>query len=289
MQNLTLDNVRGLAGGTLMDATGDRVGRIEDIYLDQDTNAPEWALVNTGLFGSKQTFVPLASASMQGNDSIQVPFEKAMIKDAPRVDAEGELSEDEERMLYQYYGLDYHSPVSDTTLATEATTTPQPAVQATTPPPTTTRDDAYVTRSEERVNVQKVRRPSQLVRLRKYITTEQVTQTVPVQREEIRIEREPITAANMGDAMSGPDMKEDVVEVALQEEDVTVQKEVVPVERIRVEKDMVTEQKQVSAEVRKEQIDVERVAGTTGTTTPGTGQVITDADNVEDPNRANPV
>ena len=288
MSMLSQDQVANAIGGDLVDAAGDKIGSIEDVYLDQDTNAPEWALVNTGLFGSKQTFVPLANASMSGGNSIQVSFDKATVKDAPRVDAEGELSEDEERTLYQYYGLDYGSSQSDTTLAegtaTQATTAPapQPAMDR-----TTSTDDA-VTRSEERVNVQKVRRPSELVRLRKSVVTERATETVPVQREEVRVEREAITDANRDVCMSGTGLKEDVVEIALQQEEVVVEKEVVPVERIRLEKDVTTEQRQVEADVRKEQIDIERVAtgGTTSATTTSGDKVITDADNVEDPSRA---
>src|SRR5215217_1014438 len=117
--------------------------------------------------------------------------------------------------------------------------------------------DEAMTRSEEELRVDKLRRPSGLVRLRKYITTEQVSATVPIQREEARIEREPITDANRDAAMSGPDLSEEEHELDLSEEEVTVDKEVVPKERIRVGKDVVTDQREVSEEVRKEQIDVE--------------------------------
>lgn len=95
------------------------------------------------------------------------------------------------------------------------------------------------------------------VRLRKYITNETVSQTVPMEREEVRVEREPITDANVGAAMSGPELSEAEVEVTLTEEEPVVEKRVVPRERIRLDKDVVTEQETVSADLRKEQVDIE--------------------------------
>ncbi len=92
---------------------------------------------------------------------------------------------------------------------------------------------------------------------RPHITTETVSQTVPVEREQVRIEREPITEANAGVAMSGHDLSEEEVEVTLTEEEPVVEKRVVPKERVRLDKDVVTEQETVSADLRKEQIDVE--------------------------------
>jgi uncharacterized protein (TIGR02271 family) len=114
-----------------------------------------------------------------------------------------------------------------------------------------------MTRSEEELRIDKIRRPSGLVRLRKHITTEQVAATVPVQREEVRIEREAITDANVGAAMSGPELSEEEHELTLSEEEVTVDKRVVPKERVRLDKDVVTEERTVDESVRKEQIEVE--------------------------------
>ncbi len=101
-------------------------------------------------------------------------------------------------------------------------------------------------------------------RLRKYVVTENVTQTVPVSREEVRVEREPITDANVGDATSGPDISEAEHEVTLHAEQPVVAKETVPVERVRLGTETVTEQQTVSEEVRKEQIDTPDVDDTPG-------------------------
>ena len=100
-------------------------------------------------------------------------------------------------------------------------------------------------------------------RLRKYVVTENVTETVPVTREEVRIEREPITDANIGNAMDGPAISEEEHEVTLHAERAVVAKEAVPVERVRLDKETVTEHETVTEGLRKEEIEVDGVADTT--------------------------
>ena len=117
-------------------------------------------------------------------------------------------------------------------------------------------DDA-LTLSEERVAVGTQTREAGRAKLRKYVVTENVTQTVPVQREEVRIEHEPITDANRGDAMSGPGISEDEHEVVLHEERPVVEKETVPVERVRLGTETVTDEVTVDEEVRKEHIETD--------------------------------
>jgi uncharacterized protein (TIGR02271 family) len=119
-----------------------------------------------------------------------------------------------------------------------------------------TTDDA-MTRSEEELRVGKTSRESGRARLRKYVVSEQVQQTVPVQREEVRLEREPITDANVGAAHDGPAISAEEHEVTLHEEEVVVEKRAVPKERVRLDKDTVTEDQTVSEQVRKEQIEAE--------------------------------
>jgi uncharacterized protein (TIGR02271 family) len=121
-----------------------------------------------------------------------------------------------------------------------------------------------MTRSEEQLNVGTEKVQTGRARLRKYVTTEQQTVTVPVSREEVRIEREPITEGNRDAALSGPGISEEEHEVILTEERPVVSKETVPVERVRLDKETVTEQERVTEDVRKEQIDLD---GDTETTT----------------------
>jgi uncharacterized protein (TIGR02271 family) len=267
MTDMTLDQ---LEGRPVIGADGQKIGTVADVYFDKDTRQPEWALVTTGLFGTKHSFVPITTAST-GGEGLQVPYTKDQVKDAPRLDDDGELSEDDELQLSQHYGMSYSEAPSDSGLPTGGgapqQTSPQaprgrgPVGEDVSGPET----DEAMTRSEEELRIDKIRRPSGLVRLRKSITTEQVAATVPVQREEVRIEREPITDANVGAAMSGPDLSEEEHELTLSEEEVTVDKRVVPKERVRLDKDVVTEERTVSEDVRKEQIEVdgEVEAGTT--------------------------
>jgi uncharacterized protein (TIGR02271 family) len=255
-----IDTVRSWQGATLVDADGDRVGTIDAIYVDDQTGQPEWALVNTGLFGTKSSFVPLAQASGSG-DQVQVPYDKQLVKDAPRIDTDQHLSETEEQQLWTHYGLDYGSGYEAAGTTTGYADTDWAATDDDRGPvgrdvsgPTT--DDA-MTRSEEELRVGTTQRERGRVRLRKYVTTEQQQVTVPVQREEVRVEREPITDANLGAATSGPAISEEEHEVTLRAEEPVVEKRVVPRERVRLDTETVTDERQVSEEVRKEHVEVE--------------------------------
>jgi uncharacterized protein (TIGR02271 family) len=259
-----IDTVRSWQGATLVDRDGDRVGTIDAIYVDDQTGEPEWALVNTGLFGTKSSFVPLAQASGSG-DQVQVPYEKQRVKDAPRVDTDQHLSEAEEQQLWTHYGLDYHTGYETGTTAGYTDTDDRDgdgiydqvqdtAVGRDTSGPTT---DQAMTRSEEELRVGTQTRERGRARLRKYVVTEPQQVTVPVQREEVRVEREPITDANRDAATSGPAISEEEHEVTLHEQEVVVDKRAVPRERVRLDTETVTEERQVSEEVRKEQIEVE--------------------------------
>ena len=244
-----------LEGRPVVGPDGQKIGTVADVYFDKDTRQPEWALVTTGMFGTKHSFVPITSASTT-SEGLQVPFTKDQVKDAPRLDDDGELSQDEELLLSQHYGISYSEAPSDSGLPEGGAPAPRgrgPVGNDVSGPET----DEAMTRSEEELRIDKIRRPSGLVRLRKYITTEQVAATVPVQREEARIEREPITDANVGAAMRGGDLTEEEHELTLSEEEVTVDKKVVPKERVRLDKDVVTEERSVTEDVRKENIDVE--------------------------------
>jgi uncharacterized protein (TIGR02271 family) len=244
-------------GQTMVGSGGDRIGKIEEIYLDQETEQPEWALVHTGMFGSQATFVPIANASTD-DDQVRVPFEKAHVKDAPKMEPDGELTKRDEAALYSHYGLDYGESRSDSGL-------PEGGAQGD-PTPDGPRGvvgnyvrgretDAAMTRSEEELRVGTTQRETGRARLRKYVVAENVTRTVPVQREEVRIEREPITDANRDAATSGADLSEEEHEVVLHEEQVVVDKTAVPKERVRLDQDAVTERREVSEEIRKEQIE----------------------------------
>ena len=260
MTDMTIDQ---LEGRPVIGADGQKLGTVADVYFDNDTRQPEWALVSTGLFGTKHSFVPITGASTTA-DGLSVRYTKDQVKDAPRIDDDGELSQDEELLLSRHYGLSYSEDRSDSGLpgaGPRGGTGRGPLGKDVSGPET---DDA-MTRSEEELRVDKIRRPSGLARLRKHIVTEQVNVSVPVQREEVRIEREPVTGANVDPATQGPELSEEEHELTLSEEEVVVDKRVVPKERVRLDKDVVTEERTVDDQIRKERIDVEGDVQETGT------------------------
>jgi uncharacterized protein (TIGR02271 family) len=238
-------------GRTLIDGDGEKIGKIDELYYDAQGGQPEWALVNTGLFGTKKTFVPIRSASPAGED-LKVPVSKEQVKEAPRIDGDQELSESEERQLFDYYGVPYTTEGS-TTAAGSPTTPEHGAGDGTRGP----NGGEAMTRSEEELRVGTAERERGRVRLRKHVVTENVQQTVPVRREEVRVEREPITGENIDDAMSGPEISEDEHEVVLHEEEPVVEKRTVAKERVRLGTETHEDQREVSEEIRKEQIDVD--------------------------------
>jgi uncharacterized protein (TIGR02271 family) len=258
-------------GRTLVDHEGDKIGKIDELYYDEQGGQPEWALVNTGLFGTKKTFVPIRSATPVGED-LRVPVSKDQVKNAPRVDADQELSEQEERRLFDHYEVPYTTEGSTTATGAPGTAASGTAANDTaanrtdadtgratgnghdTSGPTT---DEAMTRSEEELHVGTTERESGRVRLRKYVVTENVQTTVPVRREEVRVEREPITDSNRDQAMSGAEISEEEHEVVLHEEEPVVEKRTVPKERVSLGTETHQDERQVSEEVRKEQIEVD--------------------------------
>jgi len=254
------EQIDRLEGATVYDSAGDKVGKTGAIYTDDQTGQVAWATVNTGLFGSNESFVPLAQANAVddgGSFRIDVPFSKDQIKDAPNVAADGYLSPEEESSLYGYYGMGeaYGTTGTAGAMTGESTTTGMRPEGHDTSGPNT--DDA-MTRSEQHLEVGTERVETGRARLRKYVTTEQQTVTVPVTREEVRVEREPITDANAGDALDGPELSEEEHEVTLTEERPVVSKETVPVERVRLGTETVTEEKTVTEDVSQEHIDLDQ-------------------------------
>ena len=246
---ITEQQLSAVIGSTAVGAHG-KLGTVGEVYLDDETGRPEWATVRTGMFGTKEAFVPLAQADLSGED-LRVPYDKDKVKNAPHIGTDGHLSPEEEAELYRYYGI---GDQTGTTVADTTTrgTVGHDTVGHDTSGPTT--DDA-MTRSEERLTVGTERVESGVARLRKYVVTENVTETVPVSREEIRVEREPITDATIGNALDGPAISEEEHEVVLHAERPVVAKEAVPVERVRLDTQTVTEQETVTDTVRKEQIE----------------------------------
>jgi uncharacterized protein (TIGR02271 family) len=245
------NDIDRLTGATVLDRDGDKVGTVKQVYVSDDGSQPLFVTVHTGLFGTKETFVPLQSAQLEGSD-LRVAYEKDAIKHAPNVDADGAISDEEQGTLFDYY--DGRAGGTPSGVGDRADRTAKDGYDTSGP----TTDDA-MTRSEERLDVGTQRVEAGRVRLRKHVVTEQQSVNVPTSHEEIRVEREPITDANRGAAYDGPELSEEEHEVVLNAERPVVEKETVPVERVRLGKQAVTENQQVTEDVRSERIDTDGV------------------------------
>lgn len=284
-------DVNALLSATAYGSDGNKIGKVEQVFLDDNTEEVTFVTVNTGLFGTKESFVP-ADGAQQDGDRLVLPYTKDVIKDAPNVDADQHLSPAEEEEIYRYYKMNYSGTDDrdrsdrDSTAGTAGVAgtagladrddrysadTDRNAVPATDTAGTagyaetdrtdrdrtdrdlTDRADDGVVRHEEQLHVGKEQRETGRARLRKYVVTENETVDVPVEREEVRVERTPLSGT---EATAGTIGEEDV-EVTLHEERPVVAKETVGVEKVGIEKDTVRDTERVDAEVRKEQVEVE--------------------------------
>ena len=251
---MTTSQWQDVTGFTAIGADGEKIGKVGQVYLNDATGQPEWVTVSTGLFGTKESFAPLYNAQPSDGE-VRLAVTKQQVKDAPNIDTDEHVGSGEIDALYQHYA-GYLDPAASqaggTTYAEGAETGYAEGRGRDTSGPTT--DDA-MTRSEERLHVGTEAVVAGRARLRKYVVTENVTQTVPVSHEEVRVEREPITEANRDAALSGPAISDEEHEVTLHAERPVVAKETVPVERVRLSTETVTQEQQVTEQVRKEQID----------------------------------
>ena len=265
---MTFD-INRLQDADVVDQTGDKIGSVGQVYVDDQTNEPSFVTVKTGLFGGKETFVPL-HAAQQTERGIEVPYTKDFVKDAPQVDADGHISEQEESEIERYYGegtgfggrdAGYDQGAAGAAgtagLAGERHDERGTVDAGRQYADTESRDSGEgMVRHEEELRVGKERVETGRVRLRKHVVTEHKTITVPVEREEFEVVREPIT-----DGQTGGHLGDDEQVVTLSEERPVVEKEVVAKERIGLQTHNVTEQQQVQAEVGREEISVERDGG----------------------------
>jgi uncharacterized protein (TIGR02271 family) len=262
----TTEELQNMEGQTAVDMNGAKLGKIGQIYVDDQTGQPLWVTITTGMFGAKQSFAPLYGSRSDSGD-LYLAVTKEMVTGAPGIEADGHIEDSENEALYTYYnghpggtpqdqGQVYAGETREDLAGRDGI-----AGRDTSGPAT----DGAMTRSEERLHVGTEQVQAGRARLRKHVVTENVTQTVPVSHEEVRLEREPVTGANRGAATSGSDISEEEHEVTLHAERPVVNKETVPVERVRLGTETVTEDHEVSETLRKEQFDDPDIS-TTGTT-----------------------
>jgi uncharacterized protein (TIGR02271 family) len=288
---IDIDDPRRLKKAAVIGGDGRKLGTVAAVYYDNATDQPEWVAVRTGLFGLDVSLVPLAAAQLRGEE-LHVPFDKERLKTAPHHDPGLELTPQDEMDLFSHYGVPYGAPSTSASTrsgtaagrvepaATRAATvgtgtrTPTDGTDTDAPPsrdvsgPTS---DGAITRSEEQLQVRTETEAVGRVRLRKHIVTEYEQVTVPVRREEIRLEREAVggpgtavagqaslnSGAAVGAAVSGQISDGEEHEIVLHAERPVVRTETVPVERVRMGKQTVTEHQQVDGQVRKEQIELD--------------------------------
>lgn len=256
-----------LAGTTAYDNAGEKIGKVGTVYVDNDSGEPSFAAVSTGLFGMSESFVPLQGARME-NDELRVAYAKEQVKDAPRIDAGGELSPAEEDRLYQHYQLhggDGDAARTGTAGDKSAHGTAAAAGQAR-PGEAREGDRAReggkgtaetVTAHEERLNVGTRTEETGRVRLRKHTTTETENVKVPVSKEKLVVEREDTGGTVRKGGLDNTREGDEVEEITLREERPVVEKETVERERLRVGKEKVTGTETVSEDVSTEHIDIE--------------------------------
>ncbi|WP_122260541.1 DUF2382 domain-containing protein [Ornithinimicrobium cerasi] len=246
---ITQDNLQHLHSADIVDVNGDSLGGVGQVYLDDRTGDPAWVTAKTGFFGTKETFVPLAEADLDG-DRLRVPYEKSFIKDAPNMDADQHLDDPQQEELYRYYGLGGGAVGSGVTGGTTGGsmgggTLGDDTLGDDTVIGGSVGDDAThdrergvsgdlgrdrdldlgrdrdldvdrdrdldvdrMTLHEERVDVGTERVESGRVRLRKHVVTDTETVTVPVEREEYELVREPVA-----DGTSATDVSHEEVEL----------------------------------------------------------------------------
>lgn len=269
-----LNRIEDLANATAYDVNGDKVGSVQDVYVNDTSGQPDFISVNHGLFGTGTSIVPLRGHSLRDGD-LHLAFPKDRIEDAPDLDDNGHLTTNDQDALYRHYALTetqdvttYETGAPADGVAGAAGAAGAAGVGAAAAglgagaadadcPAAGAADSDELIRSEEQLNVSTDRVETGEVHLRKYVVTETETVEVPVEREEVRIVREPITDADRAAHTSA--IGEAEASVTLHEDQVTVTKESVPVEKVSLETETVRDTETVSEEVRKERLETDGV------------------------------
>jgi stress response protein YsnF len=214
---MTMDRLLQLKGKPIYSNDGEKIGKVEDIYVDNDTRQPEWIGLGTGIFGTKHVLVPVEGAHTS-QDGLQVPYAKDLVKDTPDIDSD-EISEDTENELYEHYGMRRLMERASQRRQGEQFQATQTARQ--TPPttrPATGDNRDSMTLSEEQLHVGKREVDAGRVRLRKYVETEPASQDVELRRETVSINREPINQP-----VRGAEIGEHQIETQLRREEPVVE------------------------------------------------------------------
>jgi hypothetical protein len=165
-----LNTLLGWRGRTVLDRKGETIGKLGDLYLDEATDRAAYAGIRTGLLGRHESIVPLDRMAERDDGDLTVPYDSELVRDAPAIDPDAALDEAEQERLARHYG----TPTATSATGDRDTEAPE-----------------MIRSEEEIVTGTTEMQPAERVRLRKVLVTDHVTKTVPVRREEIRLETDP--------------------------------------------------------------------------------------------------
>ncbi len=281
-------NIKDLFNATAYDKTGDKLGSVKEVFVDEQSGQPTFVEVNHGLFGMNSSLVPLRGHDFTG-DELKLAFSKDRIENAPEFDSDKPLTPEAQADIFKHYDLENAQDVTtyrderdersgvagagvagagvagagahakEETAATDRVDTDR----ATATGNGVSNNEGEVIRSEERLDVNKERVATGEARLRKYVVTDTETVEVPVEREEVRVERTPISeddAANYTGTIGDNGAEE--ASVTLHEERVNVEKKTVPVEKVNLSKETIKDTETHTEDLRKEQIDTDGITET---------------------------
>jgi stress response protein YsnF len=270
---LTDREVSAAVGSTAYDADGGKLGTVEHFFVDDRTGSPSWVAVTTGLFGTRTSLVPVQRATLT-EGRLVLPVTRDAVRSAPDVGDGGHLGPDDEARLRRHYGLDVAGAGEPAWTADGRGLAPAGAVPDDEPPVDEERAgrhaalpaDGGMVRSEERLRVGTEQVAATRVRIVKYVVTEEVQITVPIRREEIRVEEVPLDAVDepgeslvQASAQTSPRVGGGLPEeIVLHTERPVVTVEVVPTERVRLRTEVVRGQETVTGQVQREQIVVDQ-------------------------------
>lgn len=250
-------------GRPIADATGRPYGTLEELFVGRHTGAPEFGIVSVprpGEPGTKRVAVPLETARPHG-DVVVLPLAPDRVSEAPEVQRTVESIPPDagERIVAFFAGAHQQDVTAQHDEVTAATASIAPDALD----DRDEVDEVDVTVSEEELVVDKEARATERVHLRKIIVEEEVTVTVTLRHEELRIERVPVERPAVADVdhlergNGDAQLVEGELEFVLLAEEPVVQKRIVPVERIKVARDTIVEQRRITDHVRKERVEVE--------------------------------
>lgn len=272
-------NIKDLFNATAYDKAGEKLGSVKEVFVDEQSGQPTFVEVNHGLFGMSSSLVPLRGHDFTG-DELKLAFSKDRIENAPDFDSDKPLTPEAQADIFKHYDLenaqdvttyrderDERAGVAGAGVAGAGVAGAGAGAHAKDETAATssnlTNNEGEVIRSEERLDVNKERVATGEARLRKYVVTDTETVEVPVEREEVRVERTPISeadAANYTGTIGDNGAEE--ASVTLHEERVNVEKKTVPVEKVNLSKETIKDTETHTEELRKEQIDTDGITET---------------------------